>query len=190
MLDFWNKILNIQGWMGDAELFWLFDTVTNLQENSVIVEIGAWKGRSTAALFGAAKNKTVITIDTWLGQVGEILHKEALSKSLLSVFLSNMWSLGFRVKAFEGKFNGLYYLRDNSLSAVNYFNEGSIDMLFIDGDHTKVNKEIEVWSSKIKKGGIMCGHDYRAGWQGIDTAVDSIFTDKVISRGFIWSVTL
>jgi predicted O-methyltransferase YrrM len=37
----------------------------------------------------------------------------------------------------------------------------SIDMMFIDGDHrySRVSQDIEEWFPKVKKGGILCGHD-------------------------------
>ena len=40
--------------------------------------------------------------------------------------------------------------------------EGSLDLCFIDADHTYegVSKDILAYQSKVKKGGIFCGHDY------------------------------
>ena len=49
-----------------------------------------------------------------------------------------------------------------SLDAAKKFKNGSIDFLFIDGDHSykAVKADLKAWYPKVKKGGVMCGHDY------------------------------
>jgi predicted O-methyltransferase YrrM len=49
-----------------------------------------------------------------------------------------------------------------SEEASKLFLEHSIDVVYIDGDHRYefVKKDIELWLPKIKRNGIICGHDY------------------------------
>ena len=60
--------------------------------------------------------------------------------------------------------------------ASQYFDDGSVDCLFIDAGHSyeAVIKDIEAWLPKMKTNGIMAGHDYTA-WDGVNKAVDEKF---------------
>ena len=42
------------------------------------------------------------------------------------------------------------------------FKEASLDLLYLDGRHNYegVKEDLEAWYSKIRPGGIICGHDY------------------------------
>jgi len=63
---------------------------------------------------------------------------------------------------------------DTHEASLNYENE-SIDFLFIDANHTYegVMQDLVDWYPKVKKGGLVCGHDYQdAPWSGLVKAVD------------------
>src|SRR3990167_9603367 len=53
-------------------------------------------------------------------------------------------------------------LRETSMGALKYFADDSLDFVFVDGNHEyeEVYKDITEWTKKVKKGGIMVGHDY------------------------------
>lgn len=57
-----------------------------------------------------------------------------------------------------------------SLEAVNDFEDSSLDFVYIDGNHDfdNVMRDIIVWTSKVKTGGIVSGHDYVPGNYLID----------------------
>ena len=58
-------------------------------------------------------------------------------------------------------------IRASSLDAVKYFDDYSLDFVFIDGNHSfrYVIDDIEEWSKKVRVGGIVSGHDY---WNSYD----------------------
>jgi len=64
--------------------------------------------------------------------------------------------------------------------AVKFFDAGSIDLVFIDGNHYYewVKEDIEYWYPIVREGGILSGHDYvkKYGW-GVKRAVDE-FVEK------------
>lgn len=67
-----------------------------------------------------------------------------------------------RLKGFNCEF-----VRKTSMDAVKDFKDESLDFVFIDGNHTfeyAVN-DIAEWSKKVRKGGIISGHDY---WNSIE----------------------
>lgn len=70
--------------------------------------------------------------------------------------------------------------------------EDDFDFIYIDGDHTYdfVKNDIEIWYPKVKKEGILCGHDYV--WDGVKKAVDEFVLkynlDLKIYDDSSWSV--
>lgn len=60
-------------------------------------------------------------------------------------------------------------VRKRSLDAVDMFEDGSIDFVYIDGDHeyAAVKADIDAYLPKVKKGGLLIGDDYMDGyWWG------------------------
>lgn len=58
-----------------------------------------------------------------------------------------------------------HIVRKTSMDAVNDFEDESLDFVYIDGHHGLkfVIEDIFFWSKKVKKGGIISGHDYAYG---------------------------
>jgi hypothetical protein len=54
------------------------------------------------------------------------------------------------------------FIKDWSSEAVKRFEDGSLDFVFIDGNHAYeyVVEDIALWSKKVRKGGIVSGHDF------------------------------
>jgi hypothetical protein len=53
-------------------------------------------------------------------------------------------------------------IRKTSMEAVGDFEDGSLDFVYIDGNHQLkyVIEDLVEWAKKVKPGGIICGHDY------------------------------
>lgn len=53
-------------------------------------------------------------------------------------------------------------IRKTSMEAVSDFDDGSLDFVYIDGNHQfrYLADDLVEWSQKVKKGGVICGHDY------------------------------
>ena len=54
-------------------------------------------------------------------------------------------------------------IRKLSMEAVKEFEDGSLDFVYIDGNHTLpyVIRDIIEWARKVRVGGMVTGHDYR-----------------------------
>ena len=48
------------------------------------------------------------------------------------------------------------------MDALKYFQDDSLDFVYLDGNHDFVNvtQDIHYWLKKVKPGGILSGHDY------------------------------
>jgi len=53
-------------------------------------------------------------------------------------------------------------IRKTSMDALNDFKDGSLDFVYIDGDHNfrHVAEDIYEWVKKVRVGGVVSGHDY------------------------------
>src|SRR6266496_4362330 len=73
---------------------------------------------------------------------------------------------------------------------VKYFNDNSLDFVFIDGNHSYdyVLEDITEWTKKVKPGGIIAGHDYKLdaiNKYGVIEAVNKYVKDNHIAPWFI-----
>ena len=159
-----NRIVDIVGWMHETELQWLNDTACKVPEGGLIVEIGAWMGRSSAAIYTGANGKNpVISVDTWQGSPDEPDHDIAKTVDILEVFKANMCGLGLTLKPFTNYHeleNQCYYLVGDSMGVYELFPDESITWLFYDGRHTLTGENIDAWLPKMRLDGLLTGHDY------------------------------
>jgi hypothetical protein len=60
------------------------------------------------------------------------------------------------------RFPNYEFIEKFSLDAAKDFEDGSLDFVYIDANHADpyVTQDIEAWTPKVKKGGIVSGHDY------------------------------
>ena len=174
-MEWMKRATEIQGWMQPWELTWLQAMASNMD---TVVEIGAWKGRSTVAL--AAGAKKVICVDTWKGSVNELdsTHKEVLTADIYGEWAKN--TEGLNVDP----------IREDSVKAAGLFNGDDVDMVFIDANHTAdaVEEDILAWLPVTKK--IICGHDWNR--TSVREGVNRVFQAEQVKMGAgdIWWVDL
>ena len=148
------------------------------------VEIGSWKGKSSAymavEIANSNKNIDFYCVDTW---DGSIEHKnDPKLNELYDTFNNNMEPLKKYYKA----------IRLPSTEAAKKFEDNSLDFVFIDASHTyeDVKADIIAWLPKVKGGGVLAGHDYHAdsdAFEGVKLAVDELLNDvKISTREKCW----
>ncbi len=148
--------------------------VEKFPSGSKFVEVGSWKGKSSAYLaveiINSKKDITLDCVDTWKGSAEHKTDKYVKSNSLYELFIENTSSLSSVINP----------IRLDSVSASKKHEDNSIDFVFIDASHEYdyVKKDIEAWFPKVKIGGVIAGHDYKNGWIGVDKAVDEFFINK------------
>ena len=84
---------------------------------------------------------------------------------LFNIVSSNLVKFGGRAKL----------LREKSWDVADQIEDKSLDLVYIDGDHTYegVVKDLASWFPKVRQGGIICGDDI--GWPEVKKAVDEFF---------------
>lgn len=170
-----------EDWFTYPELYSQF--VNIVPNNSVIVEVGCWKGKSTAYLaveiINSNKNIKIHAVDTWEGSPNEEYHTKdeyVKSNTLYDLFLNN-------VKPVESV---IIPLKMDSVEASKLYTDNTIDVVFIDANHAYeyVIKDIKAWLPKIKSGGILAGHDY--GWTGVNKAVHELLGNNITTQEGCW----
>jgi hypothetical protein len=148
--------LKIQGWMTPEELSWLYDQASEMES---VIEIGAWKGRSSFVLGSACPGPT-LCVDHWLGSDGErhLAHKEAVSGDIYSEWKKNTENL-YNIAAVKGNSADVAILLPNA------------EMIFVDGGHKheEVLSDLYAYAPKATK--LFCGHDYN--FAAVYSAVDT-----------------
>jgi predicted O-methyltransferase YrrM len=156
----------IEGWLGD-EIIQLFDFVfSQLADNSIIVNVGTYKGKSLSLMLSyveaSGKSIKIYSVDDW----SDILYGDD-GQDIKSIFIENM----------QDDINKFELIELDTCDASKLFNNNSIDFVFLDTQHsfTHVSKETNCWMPKVKKKGIISGHDYH--WENVKNAVDILIPD-------------
>ena len=145
-------------------------------------EIGVCKGKFSRVFCWNVPDIKLYCIDTWEsdiddpGDEGELNEANyAHAKRILSPF-------------------DTIFIRKNSMEALEDFKDGSLDFVYIDGNHTfdYIMIDLIEWSKKVRKGGIVSGHDYfrlknKEGFQKFDVilAVDTYIEAHNIVDAYI-----
>jgi len=135
--------LNIEGIMLESELIQIKNWAESVPANGVIVEVGSFLGRSSVAWASSCDpSVTVYCIDIF--NIGDN-HYEIFKKN-------------------TGNLKNIIPIKGKSPHDIMYL-EIPIDIFFLDADHKNPSDldNIEYFLPFIKKGGLLCGHDYTPG---------------------------
>lgn len=146
---------SIDGWFGFEDIY--REAVERY--DGVFVEVGAWKGRSTAFLAVAAirsgKPIDLHVVDTFAGSDEDAHRTDPDIGNLRAVFDRNM----------EPVAHFLTVHQMESVEAAKQFSDASLDFVMIDGAHdcASVKADIAAWLPKVRPGGWLCGDDIEWG---------------------------
>jgi len=151
-----------------------------LKQDMMVVEVGSWKGFSTAVLAKtmADYNGNVFAVDHWMGSEKVWNYEVARTYDIYSIFKVNMISLGL--------WDIVHPLVMDSQTASQIFADRILDLVFIDADHRyeAFKRDILSWLPKLKDGGVLCGHDCEGNYseypQQIKKAIDEHLGDDYI----------
>jgi len=117
--------------------------------NGPAVEVGTFSGENAVVM--AKYFNSVVTVDPWRNGYDKDDHA------------SNADMAEVEKKYFERTADSpnISHLKLTSLEGANEFKDASLDFVYLDGDHQTdaVVADIDAWRPKIRKGGILAGHD-------------------------------
>jgi hypothetical protein len=141
--------------------------VERFPSGSKFVEVGSWKGKSSAfmavEIANSGKNIDFYCVDHFLGD-----EQAGWNSSLYETFTRNMEPLKDYYKV----------LNMPSVEAAKKFEDLSLDFVFIDAahDYENVKKDVLAWKPKVKIGGVLAGHDYNDLHPETMKAVDEVLS--------------
>ena len=134
----------------------LVPKLKKLGENLIGVEIGVCKGVNTKALLDACPNiRKIYAIDPWVAYQDKLtITQETADKWFLEA--------KERLRCYTIDDN-VEIIKRPSLEAVKMFGHESLDFVYIDGNHSyeMALADCREWWPRVKKGGILSGHDFR-----------------------------
>jgi len=115
------------------------------------LEIGTHRGEFTEEL--CKTGLKIFTVDPWIGFSGQGRHQR----------LQEVQD-GYYREAVDrlSPYSNCHIIRKTSMDALDDFQDGSLDFVYIDGDHSfrHIAQDLFEWSRKVRIGGIVSGHDY------------------------------
>lgn len=159
-----------ENWFTYANLY--KDMIQKFGDNSHFVEIGSWRGRSASfmavEIINSGYNIKFDCVDTWKGSIEHKEHDLIINDTLYDEFINNISKVSHIINP----------IREESVNAAKNYSDNSLDFVFIDASHEYIDvfNDIKSWFPKIKKGGILAGHDIF--WGGVNSAVNEFFKEK------------
>jgi hypothetical protein len=155
----------------------LIDEIKKLGDDIIGCEVGANFGMNIVYFLDNLPNiKKIIAIDPYLSYDdritgGEIVPQETMDR-VLEAFLVNVEPYKDKIK----------FIHDTSDNAYTQIEDGSLDYVFIDGDHNyeAVIKDMKHFYDKVKVGGIFAGHDVNSA--GVQRALNEFVKEYKIGN--------
>lgn len=117
-----------------------------------IVEVGVCAGEYSEVLCRANPKATIYGVDPFMpySEYGDYQRQSSIDK------------YHDRARGVSERFPNHHLIEKMSVEGAKDFDDGSLDAVYIDANHRfeYVTADIHAWLPKIRKGGIISGHDY------------------------------
>jgi len=168
--------LDIREGTSNDDLEFIHNILSSIATNNMLcIEIGSWKGASTAIIADILKkynNSYLYCIDHWEGNLNTWQKDVVKGNNIYDLFIHNMDLLNL--------LDVIKIIKSDSETAIKNFENNSIDFIFIDGDHTYnvFKNDTMLYWDKLKVGGIICGHDCEAKYTDLPHLKDFLENNK------------
>eukprot|EP00928_Gymnodinium_smaydae_P045619 TRINITY_DN30385_c0_g1_i1.p1 TRINITY_DN30385_c0_g1~~TRINITY_DN30385_c0_g1_i1.p1 ORF type:complete len:447 (+),score=55.87 TRINITY_DN30385_c0_g1_i1:44-1384(+) len=142
-------------------------------------EVGVWHADLSVVLLERFPSLRMILVDPYhLRKGGEAGEAGDQGYSAEALRIASSRTQPYRARA--------THVVQGSVDAAAWMAPGSLDLVFIDGDHSYngARGDIEAWWPLLREGGVMVGHDYTLTWPGVVRAVDEHAFAQGVRVGF------
>lgn len=160
-----------------------------------MAEIGVWQCKLSRAVLSAHPSVRMLLVDPW--QAGQPGTSWLTSGSKMAHYPQAEYERAYEqaralVRAYPER---VTVSRTTSTEAAMYVPDASLDLVFIDAEHSEaaVAADIAAWLPKVRPGGWIGGHDYmNPRHPGVEAAVQNAFIAADIETGHnsTWFVAL
>lgn len=131
-------------------------------------EIGVYKGDNAEFILKILKPTILYLVDPW----NNFLDTDSNEIIGETQYIETQQ----RLKEYGNK----RLIKRTSQEANKLFKDEEFDFVYIDADHhyDSITNDLKLWYPKIKKGGVLAGHDYHKSMEGIVMAVNEFCVDN------------
>jgi hypothetical protein len=157
-----------------------------LPEGSVGAEIGVWRGDFSARVLSVVRPARLHLVDPWKFETSSgyegARYGGAIAKNQAE--MDSIYETVLRRFAQEVETGVVLVHRGPSAQIGMQFDDAYFDWVYIDGNHLYeyVKRDLEVFATKVKPGGLLTGDDYgvRGWWEdGVTRAVDEFAAGSI-----------
>lgn len=135
-----------------------FPLIIDELDFKVAAEVGVDRGGFSKHLLDNSNLQKLFCIDCWMDNFGSEYRPgeyDPVGENRMKEAMANLSAHNEKTE----------FIRSFSLDASNEIEDNSLDFCYIDGDHSLegIYTDIYTWIHKVKKGGILAGHDYKNG---------------------------
>lgn len=143
-----------------------------------VCEIGVYEGDYSSIILSALPSCELNLVDLWDPLGNDFFYSEFEKESLDKSYQ--------KVKERFGNVENVKIIKGDSKELFNKFEDEYFDWIYIDGDHSYegVCLDLKNWMPKVKKGGVISGHDFDPdlSWEvtskfGVNKAISEFFSD-------------
>lgn len=152
-------------------------------------ELGVFKGATFLHLLRRCPDLTLIGVDIWTPKPEKELERAAGGRSYKDHDLAG-FERSVRDQAAQFGDRAII-LKADTRAAAEEIQDGVLDFVFIDADHTAsgVEGDILAWRRKIRRGGVLSGHDYNErDFPGVVSVVNRQCPGFELHDDHVWSV--
>ena len=148
---------------------------SQLGEPKRAAEVGVWKGEFSAILLDHFPNLHLLMVDCYKRYEKDSEDFRMKKKGQQDFYDAMMTAVDFTSPHADRRI----VMVGDSLEVCQEIKPASLDFVFIDADHcyTSCSADIKAWYPKVRKGGVVSGHDYSRLHPGVRRAVDEFCGD-------------
>jgi len=164
-----------------------------IKAGAIGAEIGTHAGQMSRALFTLIPKLRLIMVDRWI-PYSDAERKEFPRSKIVQIDDPGKWNdLRDKVLELAAMHPGSRVICGDSVDAADDIEDGSLDFVFIDSDHTYSGavRELAAWMPKVKPGGYVMGYDYGDDRDAsVTRAVKELGIPVVREKNKLWAVRL
>lgn len=161
---------------------------------ATMAEIGVLRGALSGSILWSKPDLVLVMVDNWQAAENQPEQYKATRDEHAFADARRAASHKADALAVAQTYGGRApVLGMSSLEASRMIADASLDLVFLDADHSEagVAADLSAWLPKVKPGGWIGGHDYgnadrRYDFSGVARAVDRVFPEVELDLNFTW----
>lgn len=146
------------------------------------------------------RDATFVEVGCFAGAASEMILKHLNTQGFLTcvdpwdqTYYNGQWNMDEIEDCFD-RLNPkgeprLHKMNRYSVDAATIFRGSELDVVYIDAEHDELNvqSDIDAWLPKVRKGGLISGHDYTESWPDVIKVVKRNFPNYTVFPDFTWA---